>query len=75
MWWYLAYFVFGLALTFALRPKIQGNKLQPGEFEVPTAKIGKDIAVIFGTCDITDPNIVWYGDTKAVAIKKKGGKK
>jgi hypothetical protein len=42
---------------------------------VPTAEDGREIPVVFGTKDITGPNVVWYGDFMAVAVQKKGGKK
>lgn len=49
---------------------------QPEEIQIPTANEGSPIPVLFGTRDIKDSNVVWYGDIKAVPIKKKsGGKK
>lgn len=45
------------------------------EFEIPTAKVGREIPVLFGTRDIKGANVVWFGDLLAVAIKKSGGKK
>lgn len=45
------------------------------EFDIPLAKEGQEIAVLFGTRDIKGSNVMWYGDLKVKAIKKKGGKK
>lgn len=76
MWWYLAVFVVSLVLSYALMPKPQS---QPpaglGEVKAPTAEEGREIPVLFGTRDLKGPNVVWYGHFRAVAIKKKGGKK
>lgn len=46
-----------------------------GDIKAPTAEEGREIPVLFGTRDLRAPNVVWYGDLKTVAIKKKGGKK
>jgi hypothetical protein len=44
-----------------------------GDFQAPTAEEGRAIPVIFGTVKCAGPNVVWYGDLKAVPIKKKSG--
>lgn len=76
MWWYLAVFALALVASFAIAPKQQGAKaVKPEDFDVPTADIGKEIPVVFGTCKIASANVVWYGDLRTVAIKSKGGKK
>ena len=46
-----------------------------GDIQAPTAEEGREIPVLFGTRDVKGPNVVWYGDFAAVAVKKKGGKK
>lgn len=75
-WWYLAYFVVGLVLSYAMTPKPQS---QPpaglGDIQAPTAEEGREIPVLFGTRDIEGPNVVWYGDLRTVPIRSKGGKK
>lgn len=75
MWWLVAVFVVSLVVAYAMpRPQIQ----QPAaltNIETPTAEVGKEIAVLFGTRDLNDPNVVWYGAIRTVPIKKKGGKK
>ena len=75
-WFYALYFVVSLALVYSLTPKPQNAKPAGlNEFQVTTAEIGREIPVLFGTRDINGPNVVWFGDLKTVAVKKKGGKK
>lgn len=77
MWWFVVAWVVSMAISIALMPKPQ-NTTKPaglGDFNVPTAEEGREIPVLFGTRDITGPNVVWYGDLRTVAVKKKGGKK
>jgi hypothetical protein len=78
MFWMVIAWVAAIAISVALTPKPQMT--QPtaaglGDFNVPTAEEGREIPVLFGTRDITGPNCVWYGDLRAVPVKKKGGKK
>jgi hypothetical protein len=76
MWWYIAVFVAALVVGSFLRPKQQSARSAGlDEFNVPTAEVGRNIPVLFGTKKIKSPNIVWYGDLRTVAVKKKGGKK
>lgn len=76
MWWYIAVFIVALVVSYAMTPKPQS---QPpaglGDIKAPTAEEGREIPVLFGTRDLESPNVVWYGDLKTVAIRKKGGKK
>lgn len=46
-----------------------------GDLQVPTAEVGREIPVLFGTKEIKSANVVWYGDFSSQAIRKKGGKK
>lgn len=76
MWWYVAVFVVALAVSYAMRPKPQAPPPAGlGDIQAPTAEEGREIPVLFGTRDIKGPNVVWYGDLRTVAIRKKGGKK
>lgn len=55
----------------------QGPKVKrdpPGTFNITTAQEGSPIGVLWGTRDLTTPNITFWGDVKTVAIKS-GGKK
>jgi len=76
MWFLVAVFIGALVLSYALMPKPQ-TAPPPGlnEITAPTAEVGREIPVLFGTRDLNAPNVVWYGDIRLVPIKKKGGKK
>ena len=74
VWWYIAVFIVALVVAFAMAPNGQQQSPTIQEVEAPTAEEGRAIPVLFGTRDIKGPNVVWYGDVKTVAIKKKGGK-
>ena len=75
-WWYVAVFIVSLVVSYAISPKPES---QPppglGDVKAPIAKEGVEIPVLFGTRRLDGPNVVWYGNVKAVAIMKKGGKK
>ena len=73
--WIVVALVIAVAV-YAGMPKIQPPKAAALEdFQLPTAEEGRGISVLFGTRDIKGPNVVWYGDLKVQAVKKKGGKK
>ena len=75
MWWYVVVFIVALVVAYAMTPKPDSQNAKVGTIEAPTADEGREIPVLFGTRDIKQSNVVWYGDIKTVAIKKKGGKK
>lgn len=78
MWQYLVVMAISAIVTYALMPRSQTPQQKPaalGDFNFPTADESRAIPVVFGTVKIADPNVVWYGDLKTVAIRKKGGKK
>lgn len=76
MWAQIALWIVTTVISYALRPKPPKSKLQPQALgDLPIAEEGREIPVLFGTRDITGPNVVWYGDFSAVAIKSKQGKK
>lgn len=75
MWWYIVVFIVALVVAYAMAPKPQTNQAQLETVEAPTASEGNSIPVLFGTKVFGQQNVVWYGDIKTVAIKKKGGKK
>jgi hypothetical protein len=73
IWWYVAWAVVAVVAYAALSPKpSQTNRKPPGfaEIEAPTAEEGREIPVLFGTYEIESPNVVYYGDFEAVAVKK-----
>jgi len=73
MFWYGIIFLAVFAIAYATMPKPQAP--QVGTFEAPTAEEGVSIIVVFGTRDISQSNVVWYGDVSTVPVQKKGGKK
>lgn len=75
-WVYAIVFVVALVASYAMMPKPQNAKPAGlADIQAPTAEDGREIPVLFGTRDINGPNVVWYGDLRTVAIRKKGGKK
>ena len=71
MWFLVAVFVVALVLAVAMIPKPQASKPQGLEdVTAPTADEGREVAVLFGTRVIEGPNLVWYGDFKALPIFK-----
>lgn len=76
MWVQLGLFVASLVISYLTRPKQKFDNPKPGKIEAKAiATAGAEIPVLFGSREITGQNIVWWGDTKTKAIKKKGGKK
>lgn len=76
MWWVVAIFVGMLVLSFAFAPKPQTTPPAGlSEIQAPTAEVGREIGVLFGTRDINGPNFTWFGHLKTKAIKSSGGKK
>ncbi len=76
MFWFVVIFIIALVAVVSMIPKPQSQKPAGfGDIQVPTAEEGREIPVLFGTKVIRSPNVVWYGDFKATAIKSKGGKK
>lgn len=75
MWWLIATFIISLVIALVMpRPQVNGPAAI-NEVTAPTAQVGREIAVLFGTRDMTGPNCVWWGAVRLVPIKKKGGKK
>lgn len=77
MWVQLALFAVNLAISWYLRPEPPPGPEAAGleDIDVPTAEAGKPVPVLFGRRQIKAPNVIWYGDLRAVPIKSKGGKK
>lgn len=68
--------IVAVIVGFAMTPKPQTQSPSGiNDIQLPTAEVGASIPVLFGTKDIAGSNVVWYGDLRTVAIKKKGGKK
>lgn len=73
-WGYLIVMVVVLILGIALAPKPPAPKAAALEdFDFPTAEEGRPIPVVFGDVMIRGSNILWYGNLKMKAIKKRSG--
>jgi hypothetical protein len=74
-WWFTALiFVGSFIASELLRPKPQIENARPkdlGEFDFPTATEGRKIPLVWGTVQLKGPNVIWYGDLEARAIKEK----
>jgi predicted phage tail protein len=78
VWPQIVVWIITTAISYLLAPKPKTQDAVAanlGDFQVPVAEEGKEIPVLFGTRVLTGPNVVWYGDLRVVAVKKKGGKK
>ncbi len=74
--YYLIVLVVSSLISYALAPKPPKPKPAALEdFDIPVAEQGRPVPVIFGTMQVTGPNVLWYGDLRTTAIKEKGGKK
>lgn len=80
-----AYVTAVVAIVLAVIAIIAAFVLRPGppepqppaeleDFNVPIASKSDPIPVVFGTCILKSPNVVWYGDLKVEKIKDKQGK-
>lgn len=72
--WAIVKIVISVAISYALRPApdAPADKKAAGldQFDVPTAKMGRPIQVLFGSKEIKSPNVVWYGDLKTIAVEE-----
>ena len=70
MWWYVVAFIVAIVISVAMQPKPQTRPAAGlGEFNVPTAEVGREIPVLFGTRIIGGTNVVWYGDLRTQKVK------
>lgn len=70
MFWNIIIAVASYFLNLVLAPKPQNAKPASLEdFDIPTAEEGIEIPVVFGTVNIRNPNVMWYGDFDSDAIK------
>lgn len=66
MWASIIYEIVILVLTIALAPKPPTPRAAGiSDFQLPTADQGRPVPVLFGTCNITGANVVWYGALNA----------
>jgi hypothetical protein len=68
IWGFVVVLIVALTVAYAMQPKLQEAKPAGlSDFQVPTAQVGREIPVLFGTRDLAGPNVVWYGD---LSVKK-----
>lgn len=74
VWWVWAIiYVVLIAAQILLTPKPDVEDAKPaglGDFQFPTATEGRPLPVVFGTCRIKAPNVVWYGDLYVKKIEE-----
>ena len=70
----LLYYVIVFALSELLRPKPKLENAKPaglGDFSFPTATEERFVPLLWGTLQITGPNVVWWGNLIQEAITEK----
>lgn len=50
-------------------------KLKASTLEIPSSKEGEKIVFVFGTELVKNPIVGYSGNQRAIAVRKKGGKK
>jgi hypothetical protein len=74
-WKQILIWVATAVLTYALtpRPKIPKDRAPAtiDDFDFPTAEDGREIPVLFGTREVSGPNVVWFGDLRTGRIREK----
>lgn len=74
-WIYLAVMIVGMAYTYTNMPKTPvPTALTLEDAKIPSVELGREIGVVFGTRDINDAQVVWYGDLRTSPIKVSSGK-
>jgi hypothetical protein len=74
-WAYLIVMLIGVAYAATHQPKTPTPvALTLDDVKAPVVEVGKTIPVLFGTRDIEDPMVVWYGNLRTVPVKTSSGK-
>ena len=56
-------------LAYSMSPDVEEQPPSTlDQIKAPTADLGQEIPVLFGTKLIEGPNVVWYGDFKSVPL-------
>ncbi|NJB66429.1 hypothetical protein GGQ74_000069 [Desulfobaculum xiamenense] len=54
------------------KPNVQNAKAAGiADLDIPVAEEGRSVPVVFGRVIITSPSVVWFGDLKTKAIRRK----
>jgi hypothetical protein len=73
-WWVLLIIYAATTVLSGLLQRAPNQKASSlGDLQVPTAEEGRSLPVVWGTCCLKSPNVVWYGDYKVKAIRKSMG--
>ena len=64
VWFMAGVMIASFIYTLYMESKMKVPYLQPGSIQGPTANEGIAIPVVFGTREVTNPNVCWYGDLK-----------
>lgn len=75
MWWLVAIALVSAIALVLLRPPAPEAPAVDNDGDVPKVQEGDVLGRLYGTAWLTDPQVAWFGDKDAVAIRKKGGKK
>ena len=70
----VALFAVFFVLSQLLKPKPQLENARPanlGDFQFPTATEDRVVPIVWGTVRLKGPNVIWYGNFRQRAIKKK----
>lgn len=62
----------GMVASRILSARRKPKQQEIESLEVPSASEGRPIPVVFGTVDLKNSNVVWWGDIKQVAVKQDG---
>lgn len=75
MWASFVMMIVSYAIQALIAPKPKTMNATAGTLDVPKAKEGDPIPVLFGTMLIKEPNVIWFGDAATKEIKSDGGGK
>lgn len=72
IWYLFASVVLSIASSLLMRKNAGIKKANLEDFTVPTATHDRRIPVLFGTCMLRSPNVVWYGGLRSRKVKSGG---
>lgn len=74
--WFIVKMVVAIAISYVLRSDPDIEEPSPAgieEFDFPTAKIGREFPVLFGTKAMPSQNVVWYGNLRVEEVEESSG--